>query len=133
VLDFSTMQRRPLLVLIGLSCASSGALAARAVPMAPQIRPAPSQEIRDKFHEAIVKGMGGEVEVVLPAEVKVKLYSAPDLLECTGGACIAKVAANLRADRVVVSDIDQIGKNYAIKILIFDAAGAEVGKSTETC
>lgn len=125
--------RRRAYPLIGLLCAASAAHATRAVPMLPQMRPAPPQELREKFHDAVVRGMGGEVEIVPASEVRMRLFSSPDLLDCTGGTCIGKVASTLHAERVVVADIDQIGKNYAIKVTVFDAAGAEVGKATETC
>src|SRR5258708_4633548 len=137
MLHSSTMRRRApslLLVLVGgLVGASCAAPANRAVPMLPQMRAAPVQGLREKFHDAVVRGMGGDVEVVPASEVRMRLYSSPDLLDCTGGACIAKVASTLHAERVVLADIDQIGKNYAIKVLVFDATGTEVGKATETC
>jgi hypothetical protein len=119
------------LLVVSLFVASV-AQAGRVVPMVPQIKPAPPQELREKYQEAVGRGLGGESEVVAPSEVRTRL-SSPELAECAGGPCMARVAQALHADRVVVTEIDQVGKNYAIRMRVFDAAGQELGKASDGC
>jgi len=115
-------------LLFSLLCASAVAHAVRVAPMVPIMKPTPSLELREKFQEAVARGLG---DTVPTNEVRVKLLSATDLFDCAGGPCIARVATLLRVDRIVVTEIDQTGKTYAIKVHVFDGEGHELGKAVE--
>jgi hypothetical protein len=69
--------------------------------------------------------------VISPQEVRRALGASAELLECAGGPCLGRVATVLRADKVVVTEVEQTGKNYVIRVHVFDAAGQEIGPPTE--
>lgn len=123
-------------VVVGLSCVSSAAAAAsKLAALVPQIRPAAAPELRDRFHEAVTRGLqtGGD-EVLGAAEVRLRLGASEEMLGCAGtGPCVAHVAQTLHIDRVVASEVDVTGKDYAIKLRLLDAAGRELAKVDEPC
>lgn len=105
--------------------------AGRVVPMLPQIKPAVSQELRERFHDAVARGLAQEGEVVPAVEVRRQLYPIPDMAECSWGGCMPRIAKALRADRMVVTEIEQLGKTYSIRVRVFDAEGQEMGRSLD--
>ncbi len=107
------------------------AQAGRVIPLPPRLQPTESDVLRDRFHEAVERGLGGEVELVKASEVRNRLSSAPDLFQCGSSACMVRVAAVLHADRIVASEILQEGKSYTIKLRVFDAEGHEIGTGVE--
>ncbi len=128
VLECATMRSRLLPILLFVPVCAS---AARVVPMVPVIKPSPSLEMREKFQEAVARGLG---DTVPTNEVRMRLMTAQDLFDCTGGPCIPRVATIMRADRIVVTEINETGKTYAIKVRVFDADGKELGRAVEdTC
>jgi hypothetical protein len=125
--------------LLGLSAfvAVGGAASAaeRVAALVPQTRPLAATEVRDRFHEAITRGLqsGGD-DVVPAAEVRLRLGAVTEMLECDGGvACVASVVQALRVARVVAADIDISGKDYTIKLRLIDPSGRELTKVDELC
>lgn len=116
---------------VGPTAAAAGKVAA----LVPQIRPAAPAELRDRFHEAVTRGLqGGADEVIPAAEVRLRLGASEELLNCVGvGACVARASQALHADHVVATDIDQTGKDYAIKVRLLDPVGRELAKVEEPC
>jgi hypothetical protein len=140
VLCFATMRRLPgVATLLGLGAlwmsAGQAFAAGRVAALIPQIRPAASPEVRDRFHEAVTRGLqSGADEVVSAAEVRLRLGASEELLNCAGGgSCVARAAQTLRIDRVVSSEIDVSGKDYTIKLRLLDAVGRELAKTDEPC
>ncbi|MCS6914740.1 MAG: hypothetical protein RMK29_18830 [Myxococcales bacterium] len=90
-------------------------------------------ELRERFHAAVVAGLvAGGLETVPPSEISERLTSE-ELRGCTGGPCVERVLAELKADRLLVTDIAVVGKNYTIKMRLLDQGGAEVWRATERC
>ena len=131
MLDCAPMRPPSLLFFTALSAVAGTASAEHIAAMLPQIKPAPAQELRERFHDAITRGLVGDGEVMPAAEVRRQLYPLPDLLECSWGACIPRVAKALAADRVVVTEIEDLGKTYSIRVRVFDADGQELGRSVD--
>jgi hypothetical protein len=131
------MRRFIYFVAVSALAAHAGELRAaeRVAVLLPQIRPAAAPEVRDRFHEAASRGLAASPdEVITGAEVRMRLGASEELLNCNGqGACVARAAQTLRADRLVTVDISQIGKDYAIKTRLLDPVGRETAKVDETC
>ncbi len=118
-----------------LGGATSAAAAERIAALVPQLRPTAAPELRDRFHEAVTRGLqaSGD-EIVGAAEVRLRLGSSDEMMSCAGtGACVARVAQALRLDRAVASEIDVNGKDYVIKLRLVDAVGRELAKVDEPC
>ena len=118
-------------LVLGGSASASGRIGA----LVPTIRPLSAPEVRDRFHEAVTRGLqtGGD-DVVVAAEVRLRLGAAEELLNCAGtGACVARAAQALRADRVVATDIEIVGKDYTVKMRLLDAVGRELATADEPC
>ncbi|MGZ3425433.1 MAG: hypothetical protein ACXVCV_02235 [Polyangia bacterium] len=122
-----------LIMLVGSGTAS--AAGARVAALVPQVRPTAAPELRDRFHEAVTRGLGaGSDEVIGAAEVRLRLGATEEMLSCNGsGACVARAAQTLRIDHVVASEIDVTGKDYVIKLRLLDAVGRELAKVDEAC
>jgi hypothetical protein len=122
-----------MLVLAGSSTAA--AAGARGAALVPSVRPAAAPELRDRFHEAITRGLqtGGE-EMLGAAEVRLRLGATEEMLACSGtGACVARAAQTLHVDHVIASEVDVTGKDYVIKLRLLDAVGRELAKVDEPC
>ena len=91
------------------------------------MKPAGSSELRDRFHDALAKAVKPAGDVPSGEQVRSRLSATPDLLNCAGGPCVTRTATLLRADRVVVPTVEVEGKNYTVKLKIFDNTGAEAG------
>ncbi|MCU1277610.1 MAG: hypothetical protein JWM53_1156 [bacterium] len=122
-----------LLVLVGSGTAV--AAGARVAALVPQVRPTAAPELRDRFHEAVTRGLAANGdEVVGAAEVRLRLGATEEMLSCNGsGACVARAAQTLRTDRLVASEIDVNGKDYVVKLRLLDAVGRELAKVDEAC
>jgi hypothetical protein len=122
-------------LLVFLLCASAGpAFAGRVVPMLPVMKPAPSPELREKFQESVARGLSQEPGLMATGEVRGRLSTAPDLLDCSTPICMPRVATVLKGDRIVVTEINQSGKTYDFKIHVYEPDGKEVGKPiSDTC
>lgn len=130
MLDFPSMRRAPWLLVPLLF--STVAQAGRVVPMLPQVKPAGAvTELRERFQDAVTRGLSPDPDVVPPQEVRRALGASAELLECAGGPCVGRVATVLRAEKVVVTEVEQTGKNYIIRVHVFDPNGQEVGAATE--
>jgi hypothetical protein len=125
-----------LLAYVSVGASASVAIAGeRVAPLLPQMRPQAAPELRDRFHEAVARGLaGGSDEIVPAAEVRMRLGSSDEMLACSGtGACVARSAQALRADKLVATEVDISGKTYAIKMRAVDAVGRELVKVDEAC
>ncbi len=123
-------------IVAGVGLPSAAAAApTRVAALVPQLRPAGAPELRDRFHEAVTRGLqsGGD-EVVGAAEVRLRLGASEELLNCAGtGPCVARATQTLHVDRAVATEIDVTGKDYAIKLRLVDAVGRELAKVEEPC
>jgi hypothetical protein len=118
-------------VALGSTASATERLAA----LVPQTRPSAPPELRDRFHEAVTRGLqtGGD-EVLPAAEVRLRLGVADEMLNCGGtGPCVARSAQALRIDRLVATDVEISGKDYAIKMRLLDSVGRELTKIDEPC
>src|SRR5437879_4677564 len=123
------MSPRRLLPLLLLSSLAGPAMAARVAVLAPKMVPPGARELRDKFHDALAKGLGRAGEII-PADI-IRTSLSADLLNCDGGPCVARVAEALLVDRVVIAEIEDVGKTYSIKVRVFDAAGQPLAVGPE--
>jgi hypothetical protein len=106
----------------------------RVVPMLPQGRPALPDELRAQLHEAAARGLTPTLDAVRPTDVRIRLYSAPDLLECDGAPCAPRVAHLLHAQALVLTSIDRLGKRYTIHVRTLGPDGRDLGPIIEeTC
>ncbi|MDB4965954.1 MAG: hypothetical protein JWN44_1643 [Myxococcales bacterium] len=115
--------------------AASASASGRIGALVPQIKPQAAPEVRDRFHEAVTRGLqsGGD-EVVAAAEVRLRLGATEEMLNCAGsGGCVARAAQALRVERVVTTDIDVSGKDYTVRMRLLDAVGRELAKADEPC
>jgi hypothetical protein len=121
--------------LLVLLASTSAVAAPHTAALVPLVKPPAAPELRDRFHEAVTRGLqaGGE-EVLGAAEVRLRLGASEEMLACSGpGACVARIAQNLHIDRAVASEIDANGKDYVIKLRLLDAVGRELAKVDEPC
>jgi hypothetical protein len=110
------------------------ASANRVAALVPQFEPPASAELRDRFHNALARGLEqGGGEVVPATEVRARLSASAELQGCTVGPCLAKVISELKADRLVTAEISVSGKNYTIALRLVDQGGQEVWRATERC
>lgn len=117
--------------------AAATAQAERVAPLSPAIEPPPAPELKIRFHDAVGRGLqqGGQVgvDVVAGADVRTRLMGADDLLTCTQGACLTRAVAELRADRLVVTEVVIRGKSYSFTLRLLDQGGQEVWHTSESC
>jgi hypothetical protein len=121
--------------LLVLLVSSTAVAAPKLAALVPTVKPPAAPELRDRFHEAVTRGLtaGGE-DVIGAAEVRLRLGASEELLNCSGpGACVARVAQTLHVDRAVATEIDVNGKDYVIKLRLLDAVGRELAKVDEPC
>lgn len=131
------LRRAAPLVGVGVVLVLSGAAQAaeRVAALVPQVVPPAAPEVRDRFHEAVTRGLqAGPNEVVPAGEVRLQLGSSPELFGCAGsGGCVARAAQALHAERLVATEVDVNGKDYTIKMRLVDAVGRELTKVDEPC
>src|SRR5689334_19515228 len=131
----SLPKRAALLGFAACMTVASPAFADRVAALVPQVKPPPPAELRDRFHEAISRGLQASGTEVLPAaEVRMRLGSSDEMLNCSGvGPCAARSAQALGVDRLVSSDVTVAGKDYQIKLRMLDPVGREIAKVDEPC
>jgi hypothetical protein len=127
------MHRRRALeaALVAVLSVPVAAQAGRIAVLAPQLKPPGAAELRDRFHDAAIRGVSKAGDVLSAAEVRDKLAATPDLLNCGGGACVAAAALALRAERVVTVEVEYVGKDYTIRVHAFDQQGNDLGAIPE--
>ena len=137
---------RPCRALVAVSFAAavlqlaSPALAAgsKLAALVPQIHPATSPELQNRFHEAVSRGLTGpDADLIPAAEVRLRSTNGTvveDVATCGGsGVCALHAAAALHVDRVVATDVTISGKDYTIHLIMADAAGREIARAEEPC
>jgi hypothetical protein len=118
--------------LVVLLASTSAGAAPHVAALIPLTKPTAAPELRDRFHEAVTRGFGEDA--LGAAEVRLRIGASEEMLACTGsGACVARIAQNLRVDRLIASEIDVTGKDYVIKLRLLDAVGRELAKVDEPC
>ena len=144
----STRMRTRLAAVLGtlaLLCSMSAARAQtiRAAAMPPILKSGGSTpELRDKFHETIVQGLGslsgpsgpnGELGDVLGAgDTRARL--GEELMSCGNDvACVPRAATVLKVNRLVTTELTVGGKSYSITMRLYDGAGRELTHTTELC
>jgi hypothetical protein len=123
-------------VVAGLLLQVAGAFAApRTGALVPTLRPAAANELRDRLHDSVTRGLSAAgMDTVPAAEVRMRLALSEEQLSCSGpGPCAARAAMNLRTDRLVATEVVIAGKDYTIRLRLLDQAGREVGKVEESC
>ncbi len=123
-------------VVVGLLLHAAGAWAApRTAALLPTLRPTASNELRDRMHDSVTRGLSAAgMDTVPAAEVRMRLALSEEQLGCSGpGPCAARAAMNLRIDRLVAAEIVIAGKDYTIRMKLLDQAGREVGKVEDSC
>src|SRR5258708_289516 len=124
--SFSSLVGAVACLALGSQALAAGHIAA----LVPQIKPPPAPELRDRFHEAVARGLlsGGD-DVVPSTEVRLRLGGSDEMLNCSGvGACVARAVQTMRVDRVVATEITATGKDYTIRVRLLDPVGRELAK-----
>ena len=125
------------------SAAAADGQGLRAAALVPQVkRGAATSELRDKFHDAVVRGLSsltgpsgpsGELgEVVTAVDARTRL--GEELASCGGEApCLARALAALRVNRLIATDLSVNGKSYAIAMRLYDGQGHEITHADDAC
>src|SRR5690349_17070926 len=105
------------MVVVILLCGTAGVAAAapRVAALVPAMKPGAAPELRDRFHEAVTRGIStaGGVELVPSGEVRMRLAISEEQLNCAGpGICAARASLTLRTDRLVATELNVVGKTY---------------------
>ena len=115
----------------------------RAAALAPQFKAgAATPELRDKFHDAVLRGLSslsgpsgpnGELgEVLGGSDTRAKL--GEELLSCSGEAsCILRAIAALRVNRLVSTQLSVAGKSYTFSLRLYDGQGHELTHAEDLC
>jgi hypothetical protein len=129
------MMRRASLALLFLVAGARAEATPLVAALVPQLKPSAAPELRDRFHEAITRGLGGNgFDVISAGEVKLRLGDSEEQLNCAGaGACAARASTTLRTERLIAAEITINGKDYAIRLHLLDPAGRELGHVDEPC
>jgi hypothetical protein len=129
------MMTRGLVLILTVGAAGPALAAPRTAALVPQLRPPAANELRDRFHEAVSRGLSQSgLETVPAAEVRLRLQVSEEQLNCAGtGICAARAALNLRTDKLVATEVVIAGKDYTIRLKLIDSAGREIGKLEEAC
>ncbi len=101
-----------------------------------------TSELRDKFHEAIIRGLAslsgpsgpnGELgEVLAGAETRARL--GDELIACGAqAACLPRALTTLRVNRLLATEISVVGKSFTISVRLFDNQGRELTHADELC
>jgi hypothetical protein len=129
--------------LVALAAAPAAAQAIRAAALAPQIKGnAITPELRDKFHDAVVRGLAvlngpagpnGELGEVLAAPVT-RARLGDELTNCGATpACLPRAITALSANRVIATELTITGKTYAMSLRLYDGQGRELTHADDTC
>ena len=107
----------------------------RVVALVPEMN-AGSYELHDRFQDAVARSLKSpDLDVLSASEVRLRLGMVDSaLLSCPGtAACVTKVADTLHATRVVATEIRVLGKDYQIRLSLFDASGRLLSHADESC
>jgi hypothetical protein len=106
----------------------------RVAGLVPQVTPTVSVEVGERFQGALGEGLAAVrgVEVVPRAEVE-QVLQQPELLACNAAPCFTRIAAQLRALRLVTCNVKIIGKAYAVTLRVIDEFGREVTRREQHC
>lgn len=134
-MTFLRLQARLALACLVVTCSAAQAGAARVAPLIPQIEPAGRTELRDRFHDALARGLqqGGEGDVISAAEVRSRLSGSEEMQRCTSGPCLLRASRDLKADRLALAEVAVSGRNYVMTLRLFDQGGAEMWRTVERC
>lgn len=122
-------------VALSFGAASRAQAAPRAAALVPKLAPNPIPELRNRFQDAVTRGItAAGADAIGAGEVRMRLSSSPELMTCDGaGPCAARVSIALRTDETVASEIVIGGKDYTIRLKLLDAAGREVAAANDEC
>ncbi len=132
----SQLRRCAALVLgaAGLFVATVAQAAPRFAVLLPEVQPAVTPELAQRFHEAVAQGFqSSAIDIIPPAETRMRLSAVADLDHCAGGPCTQHAAAVLGVGAVVTIHLSALGKDYSLKLAVVDRAGQEVARVDETC
>jgi hypothetical protein len=129
--------------LVALAAAPAAAQAIRAAALAPSIKgAATTAELRDKFHDAVVRGLGslngpagpnGELGEVITAPLT-RSRLGEELLACGGTpACLPRAISALSANRIVTTELTITGKSYAMTLKLYDGQARELTHADDQC
>jgi hypothetical protein len=126
---------RLVLLLVGAAFASTAAAAPRVGALVPTVRPPPAAEVRDKLHDAVIRGIeAAGLDSQSGAETRIRFGASEELMSCSApGPCAARASQALSADRVVASEVVVAGKDYVFRLKLLDPAGREVAHVEEPC
>jgi hypothetical protein len=125
---------RTVFVVAALVSAGPALAAPKVAALVPTLRPSGSAELRDKFHEAVTRGLtSAGLDAVPSGEVRMRLSGTDEFTCSAAGTCAARAATSLRADHTVGTEVVIAGKDYTYRLKLLDAAGKEIGRSEETC
>lgn len=102
----------------------------KVVVLLPQLQPAGAMELRERFHDAVIRGLA-PAQPMAGEDVRLRLGATPELLECKDGPCVARVASLLEVQQVVVPEISVLGKDYSMTMRVYDALGNTEGTTPE--
>ncbi|HEY3355162.1 MAG TPA: hypothetical protein VGQ83_18055 [Polyangia bacterium] len=129
-----SLARGLMLLVVALGIPGAAAAQTRVAGLVPQVTPTVSVEVGERFQSALVEGLGRVrgVTVVPTAEVQQAL-ATPDLLACDAAPCFGRIAARLRATRLVTCQVKIIGKAYAVTLRVIDEFGREMTRVERHC
>ncbi len=118
-----------LFALIAIGSVARSAERGAALP--PALKPAGAVELRDRFHDAIARGLR-DAGVIPAAETRARL-AAEGITDCVIGGCVQRAATVMRAPWVITSEIQVTGKDYVFHLLLIDGNGRLESKVDEPC
>lgn len=126
---------RSLFLVAALTVSAPALAAPKVAALVPTLRPSGSNELRDRFHDSVTRGLGaGGVDPVPTGEVRMRLSGSEEQFGCSSaGSCAARAATSLHVEHTVASEVVIAGKDYTIRMKLLDAAGREVGRTEDTC
>ncbi len=127
--------RRCLALLLGAAIlfVASGVQAARVAVLLPDVQPAVTAELAQRFHDAVTQGFAASAADVVPAaETRLRLSSVQEIERCTSGSCTSQAAALLGATRIVTIHLSALGKDYSLRLTLLEG-GQEIARVDETC
>jgi hypothetical protein len=106
----------------------------RVGPLVTQVTPPASVEVGERFQNAVAEGLRRieGLELVPQTEVR-RALGDPELLACDAAPCLSRLAAELRALRLVRCSVTMLGKAYAVGLRVYDQFGREVVRLERRC
>ena len=119
-----------------LMAVAAPAFADHGAALVPLIKPEAAPELRDRFHNAIVRGItGSEDDVTAAAETRMRLSTdGENIANCSGqNSCVPVAASALKASWLVASEITINGKDYAFRLRLLEPNGHELALIEQPC